>query len=259
MKRLAIFTLLLAAVWTLAWRTGQSELDSLRADTAKVRAERAAVESRKGAPGESTASVDPKELARLRALQPELARLRGQIGSLRQRANQTLEELDAKAAETKAEANLFRARLQAKERSKAVGNSIGSCMMLVHSTAVETDGTIPRTWEEVRSRLNEKAAGGKLQFTHMLKEFEQLSGPQGVLGEFELMPVPADVRIERRGQPIEALMIRERQPRPQPDGGFSRYYGWTTWRTEEATVKDGNFAAWETQHSGSTAAGSSPQ
>ena len=80
--------ILLGAISIGIWSLRQSRLKSIRADAAQARAQQAELgPSRQKLTGESEATVDSRELERLRALRPELARLRGSIGTLRKHAN----------------------------------------------------------------------------------------------------------------------------------------------------------------------------
>ena len=249
MKRLLFVTLLLAAVSIGIWRARQPQLMALRADAAQARAQLAELDSlRKQPPAEPGETVDPKELERLRALRPELARLRGGIGTLRQRGGQTPEQIEAKAGKVQEEAALIRARREAEIRSKDAQNSIGICLSLATQVAMFTGGTLPQNWSEVRARLPQAAAAQKDRFSYLRKVVERESGPQGMLAQFEILPTHPEIRV-KLGEPEPPIpFIRELQPRAQPDGGYSRYYAWLDGRTEEVTLADGNFAAWEAEH-----------
>ena len=144
MKRFIITALVLAAISTGAWRFRQQELETLRAKAARAREQRAQPDlSRKEIAAELAEAIDTNKVARLRALQPELARLRGSIGALRARTNRTPEQIHAQAEKIRAEAMLIRARFEASEKSKAARDSIGTCLMLAtmaqhyHLTLVE--------------------------------------------------------------------------------------------------------------------------
>ena len=249
MKRLLLVALLLAAVSFGVWRVRQPQLVALRTDAAQVRAQLAELDSlRKHPPDAPGETVDPKELERLRALRPELARLRGGIAALRQRAGQTPGQLETNAAKVREEATLIRARREAEIRSKAAGGSIGICVNLAAQVAQFTGGALPQNWNEVRARLPQAAATEKDRFSYLRKVVERESGPQGILAQFEILPTSPDIRVKLGEAEPRIPLIRELQPRPQPDGGFARYYAWLDGRTEEVTLPDGNFALWETEH-----------
>ena len=249
MKRLLLVTLLLAAVSIGFWRARQPQLVALRMNAVQARAQLAELDSLRQhppvAPGET---VDPKELERLRALRPELARLRGGVGALRQRAGQTPEQLETNAAKVREEAALLRARREAETRSKAAGGSISICLSLATQVARFTGGALPQNWNEVRARLPQAATAEKDRFSYLRKVVERESGPQGMLAQFEILPTPPDIRVKPGEAEPRIPLIRELQPRPQPDGGFARYYAWLDGQTEEVTLPDGNFALWETEH-----------
>jgi hypothetical protein len=45
------------------------------------------------------------------------------------------------------------------------------------------------------------------------------------------------------------MLLRERTPRPSPDGGWVRAYGFVDGDVKEAFSKDGHFDEWEREHS----------
>jgi len=249
MKRFILTAVVLAALSAAAWRFRQQELETLRAEAIGAREQRAQTDfSRKEIAAEPAEKIDAQEVARLRALQPELARLRGSIGALRARTNQTPEQLHAQARKVREEATLIRARFDAQEKSKAARGAIGTCLMLATGLAVNTDGALPQTWDEVRSRLSQTNPGEPRVMDHLRRMFEQASTPEGVIADFEIIPNSSGVRIKRGGPQGHVPLLRERRPRPQPDGGFARYYAWLDGRTEEALAKDENFAVWESEN-----------
>jgi hypothetical protein len=249
MKRLILIALVLAAISASAWKFRQQELEALRAETARARELRTQPDSsRKGMAAEQTEAIDAQEVARLRALRPELARLRGSIRALRAWTNQTPEQLHLQAEKVRAEASLIRARFDAQEKSKAARGEIGTCLMLLTMLAINTDGSLPQTWDEAHSRLSQTNPGEPRVMDHLRRTFEQASAQEGAVANFEIIPGSSGVRIKPREPRGQVPLLRERRPRPQPDGGFARYYAWLDGRTEEALAMDGNFAAWETEN-----------
>jgi hypothetical protein len=246
MKKLIVATLLLALASAGIWKFRQPELQKLGADAASERARLQSLQAQ-DSPDKTVASADPDELKRLRALPAELARLRGTVSSLRQRTNQSPEQLEARAAGTLAEAGLIRARREAKEESKKKAGALMSCVMFVTAVAGKTDGTVPATWAEMRARLAQFKEGDPM-LDHFKAAFEEGSEGAAVLSDFEIVPVPPDTRLQPRKVPPAFPLLRERQARPQPDGGAARYYAWLSRGTEEVVLKDGNFAAWEAEH-----------
>lgn len=249
MKRFILTALVLTAISTAVWSIRKQELTTLRAETARAREQRAQAElSRKQSAAELAEGIDANEAARLRALRPELARLRGSIGALRARTNQTPEQLHAQAEKVLGEAMLIRARLDAQKKSEAAGNSLGTCLWLATYVAEVTDGTLPQTWDDVRSRLSQTTEGEPPVLAKLRRMFEGFSAPDGAMKDFEIIPRSAEIRV-RRGEPrAEIPLLREREPRPQPDGGFVRYYAWLNGRVEAVLVKDGNFEVWEREN-----------
>jgi hypothetical protein len=249
MKRFLLASLVLATISTAAWRFRQQELETLRAQAAQLLEQRAQPGlSNMEIAAQPAEGIDAQEVARLRSLRPELARLRGSIGALRARTNQTPEQLHAQAEKVRGEATLIRARFDAREKSKAARNAIGTCLMLATVLAVNTDGTLPQTWDEVHSRLSQTNPGEPRVMDHLRRMFEQANAPEGAIAVFEIIPNSSGVRIKPDGPRGQVPLLRERRPRPQPDGGFARYYAWLDGRTEEALAQDENFVAWESEN-----------
>ena len=48
--------------------------------------------------------------------------------------------------------------------------------------------------------------------------------------------------------PANALLLRDPEARRKPDGNWARLYAYGDGRIVEATSDDGNFDAWEKQH-----------
>jgi len=239
MKRFILTALVLAAISAAAWRFRQQELETLRAEAARALEQRAQPDlSRKEIAAEPAEKIDAQEVARLR----------GSIGALRARTNQTPEQLHAQAEKVREEATLIRARFDAREKSKAAKGAIGTCLMLVTMVAANTDGTLPQTWDEVHSRLSQTNPDEPRVMDHLRRTFEYANAPEGAIADFEIIPNSSGVRIKRRGPHGHVPLLRERRPRPQPDGGFARYYAWLDGRTEEALAKDEDFAVWESEN-----------
>lgn len=244
MKKLLLIALLSAAVSAAIWKFRKTELNLLQAETHRE----TLLWPTAGADGEKPVEVDPAELKRLRAARLELARWRGTVSSLRQQTNQTPEEIGVQATKTLAEANLIRARHASGEQSKHVGEKLNFAIMLLTGVASKTEGGVPATWEEVRTRIDQGAQGGDPMLVNLKAMLEQYTSEPKVAAEFDLVPVPAGTQIRSRKLAPALPVIRERQSRPQPDGGASRFYGWLNHYTEDVYLPDGNFAAWEAQH-----------
>ncbi|HVY70566.1 MAG TPA: hypothetical protein VHH73_11590 [Verrucomicrobiae bacterium] len=242
MKALVIFALMLAAVSGSVWFTRQSELATLREELGRKQNKPGRI-APVAASAPPDAVVTPGELARLRALPAELARLRGTVSSLRQQTNRSPEQLETKADETEKEARLVRDQRAARQKSKEVANALGTCLMVVITLATETDGTVPASWEEVRSRLDQ-VKDEKSRLFHLKRSFDWMRSEGKGVELFEILPVPAGTRLVN-GQTLDLPILRERQPRPQPDGGSRRYYGALNWQTGEAFAEDNDFTAWE--------------
>ena len=58
--------------------------------------------------------------------------------------------------------------------------------------------------------------------------------------DFELLPVAATYRHDPAGKPPHLIILRERKPRPLPDGGWMRAYGFLDGSVDVATSPDGD-------------------
>lgn len=65
------------------------------------------------------------------------------------------------------------------------------------------------------------------------------------MGEIELLPSLAGVRLKEAESDHRLLMLRERLPRSVPRGGWARFYAWPDGRVEEVRQADSDFTAWE--------------
>jgi hypothetical protein len=249
MKHLLLTALLLAAVALGVWHSRRAELAALRLATAHARSQETELEAlRRQTQAAAMDAVDTQELQRLRGLRAELARLRGSIGTLRERASQPPEQLEAKAEQLRQEAALIQARREAKAQSRAAHNSLHQCLALITGLAFHADGSLPRDWNALRTRLGTTGSTNE-QLRQLAQMAERGAQPGGLLAQFEILPASSEIRLKRSKPIPSVLVLRELQPRSQPDGGYARYYAWLDGRTEEVTLPDLNFAAWENQQS----------
>lgn len=249
MKRALLLAVPLAIVSTVIWSARQPALNDLRADLLQARSQKNELDAiRQKLSANPEPGVDREELDRLRGLRPELARLRGSIAMLRQRTNQSPSQLEAKAYKLTEEAAIIRARREAKALSKSVCERIGRCVMLVTESAINTDGTVPQNWNELRQKIASVVSNGQGRLNYLRHLLDEASGPKGFLEGFEIVQTLPGVRLKRNQESQEVPLIREIQKRPQPDGGFARYYAWSDGRAEEITIADGDFSSWESKN-----------
>lgn len=247
--------LLVACAWGLQRQCTESrvrhELDALGPLAAQ--ADRLAREI------EAWRHLDPDiaELDRLRARKLELLRLRGEIGDLRQAARRSpeavqseLQELRSRADTARAETERLEGMLRFEDQSKEVMNALLHAVAILRRIAAQSrDGSLPASWDHIRQRLDSSTldhpdwndAQRQQARRHLLGQLDAIPADR-----FELMPPqhhahdPGAHEVNNR-----TILLRERTPRPHPDGGWARGYGFLSGRLAEAVSPDGDFTAWE--------------
>lgn len=191
-------------------------------------------------------SIGPEELQRLRAEQSEIMRLRAEVGELRRTAGTTVPELQTRIQSTLAEAEtasknavLIQARREAKERSKQTVNTLYHLVSVVRELGSLTGGQLPNSFEQLESMLTQLPEGHHLRIhtPAMLNSTDRFGISPG---SFEFVPQQRPSTTKDGS----VLLLRERTPRPSPDGGWVRAYGFAD-GVEEAFSRDGNFNEWE--------------
>lgn len=227
------------------WSFNQRESAALRAQLTQAREQQAeAAALREQLRNEDGTQVDPQELARLRALRPELARLRGGIGDLRQRATHSLEGMRSEAAKAQAVADDIRARRLSHEASQNMASQMQAGTALVRFATILAGGQTPGSWAEVKSRLR-NAPANTPHLTDFLGDFERASKAPGGLAQIEIVAPSQKVPLNTEKDCPHLPILREATSRLLPDGGYGRYYAWLDWRFEEITLPDGDYATWE--------------
>jgi hypothetical protein len=210
-----------------------TELQSLRADNDRLRGY----------------SADHEELKRMRSEQNELLRLRAGVTALRGSANATIPELQQRIQQTLAEAGsaakmteLLQAREQAAEQREETHGMLSQILMLLHITSRETGGPLPGSFQQLEMTLSRLPADSRIRVRGpgMLNHTNRFGLS---VRDFEFLPQTRPIRAE--DEDASVLLLRERTPRPHPDGGWVRAYGFANSKTEEAFSEDGNFAEWE--------------
>jgi hypothetical protein len=187
--------------------------------------------------------IDWDELNRLRAVPNELARLRSEVGPLRQAA-----QLDPGIAEKEiisltALAEQEKGRLEEirqQERIKKLPDAAQS--VLAHLLVAARD--ISRQQGRRPSSFSQIEAGANLLYgpEHHLP----LGKTNPILGKteefFEFLPIAAtDHDTAAPPMPI----LREREPRRNPEGGWVRLYGMSNFQIEEVELPENRFEEWE--------------
>ena len=201
-------------------------------------------------------SIDPEELQRLRGEQSELMRLRAQVAELRRTAGLDVSELENRVrttlteAETAAmQADLIQARRAAKEQSAAVQNTLNGLIWTVRQVAdpnvqppFKSGVALPTSFAQLESMLAQLPENLRAVQAHRLSSTNQF----GISARsFEFLPQDRIVTTKEGS----VLLLRERTPRPWPDGGWVRVYGSVDGNVKEVFSKDGHFEEWEREHS----------
>ena len=201
-------------------------------------------------------SIDPEELKRLGREKSELMRLRAEVGELMRTAGLTVPDLqnqiqttlgEAEAAARKAD--LIQARRAAKEQSAAVQNTLNGLIWTVRQVAdpnaqppFENGATLPTSFERLESMLAQLPENLRAVQARRLTSTNQF----GISARsFEFLPQDRIVTTKEGS----VMLLRERTPRPSPEGGWVRAYGFVDGDVKEAFSKDGHFDEWEREHS----------
>ncbi len=185
------------------------------------------------------AAPDATTLARLREENRKLIRLRGEVAGLRQIAltdiDEMMAELDSVQDQMQAatnEGNLHKARREAQNKSKQIIRLFTNLYGLL---AIAAKDTYPDSWHTLERNLAaDTAPGFGRERLDELSQSQLLSGP--VPSEVEFLN-PSNATYEGP----EVFLIRERTPRPLPDGGWARIYATSKGRRIELTAPDGDF------------------
>ncbi|MBX3748431.1 MAG: hypothetical protein KF833_24255 [Verrucomicrobiae bacterium] len=201
--------------------------------------------------------LDTAELDRLRARKLDLLRLRGEIGDLRQAARLTpdaaqreLHELHNRADTAEAEAQRLEGIMQFDDQSRESMTSLNLALQMALIGARTAGGLPPASWDDIRERLARSPpefpgwtdAQRDQARRHWLEQIERLPADR-----FEVLPsiAPDGANLDAALRSNHTLLLRERTPRPHPDGGWVRAYGFLSGRVAEAISPDGDFTAWE--------------
>jgi hypothetical protein len=213
----------------------------------------------------ATNNVEPDaaELERLRAEHRELLRLRGEMSALRARGALSRENLEEKIREGRAETEsaqreteLVLARQQAARVSKERMSTLSSYVSWATLGARLSGGTIPRSWEEVQQSIDRPFLPTAKQTPERLERMRQhlrdwftntARNETHSLAAFEFISAGGSVDWETPEAGRGVLFLREREPRPQPNGGWARAYGFLNGEVRQAISDSPDFTAWESQ------------
>ncbi len=244
MKTILLCATILAVACAIGWKQHQ-QLAGINRDNALLKASLRQIESIKQRRAKmSAASVSTNDLQRLRAEHLELMRMRAEIGRLHEaqkidlpQIQKEVEAIEAQAAVTKQRGNDLTALREADIQSGRMVQAFAAFMHgIVFPLAASNGRKFPTSRAEIEMLMNalppEKRA--RLAVVDLDRSF--------ALFEF----IPYERRLTLDDPPM--LLLREKSPRPMPDGGFARYYGFSDKHVEEARVPTANFANWESEH-----------
>lgn len=194
-------------------------------------------------------TLDKEELNRLRTERSELMKLRSEVGKLRRSARVTILELQTEIQSTWARAeaeqkkgDLIQARYDARVLAQRTRSSLQGLWSLAHEAARVSAGQLPDSFERIES-----IAAAQPE-KHVLRRWVPVT-----LNSTNSWEIPSQsFEFLRQSRPLtirdkSALFLRERAPRPVPDGGWFRAYVFADGRVEEAFSSEGNFEEWERQ------------
>jgi hypothetical protein len=209
----------------------QSELRQLRSQNESLRQQ--AAETRALAEkivALEQVQVDLDELHRLLPMRNELARLRGEISLLNQAEQLIPEQAQSEVKSMLDQAQTSREQLELMrqmERNKKVGieaeRTLGELLIMARDFS-RTRGQLPHSFQEMRSHRPGKQSPFERQ--------HQFLGSVEDFFEFVL-------------NGSNELLLREKKPRPHPDGGWVRLYGLPNFQVEEVRLPENNHDEWE--------------
>ncbi len=174
----------------------------------------------------------------------ELLRLRSEVGQLRKQTSEVArlreENRRLQAAKATPETPPSQADPAQEQVRLTAQAKLGDAMTLVlafHMYAKDNQNRLPATLEQANPYLG--GTGRSLTQTNL----------------FEVVYRGSLDDLTNRSSTI---VVREQQPWPSFRGGWNRTYGFADGHSEVHHSDDGNFQAWEAQHSAAPAAGAEP-
>jgi hypothetical protein len=198
--------------------------------------------------------VDPAELEPLQPLRNEVLKLRADVTRLREAARINPEEarevligLLDQAEQENARAAFLRAMREADQANKPFGQAMSRLIRACKETARLTEGRMPRSFAELQAALDWLAEFGPAEIRGMYRhEADRLLHEESSFGpvtdHFEFVPHAMPPMPYARPH---VLVLRERQPRPWPDGTWVRYYGLSDGMVEQVILQENRFDDWE--------------
>jgi RNA polymerase sigma factor (sigma-70 family) len=183
-------------------------------------------------------AVDPDELDRLRRENVELHRLRGEVALLRNQ-KQEVERMAAETAEARRELNQM-----ARQMAEAQSAQRTPEQQQEYQTGIDRLN-FSKQWM-LAIYLYADAQGGVVptQLAEAVPYFEAGDEPIQGLSTDDLEIVYAG-RFDEISEPARTIVLREREPRPAPDGKWTRAYGFADGHSEIRSQTTPDFSVWE--------------
>ncbi len=163
----------------------------------------------------------------------ELLRLRTEVNALRRETDAfvSLQEENRRLRSLRASSANLKTPLEQKEETLAEGmarlNYVRSWMVAFHSYAADHNDHFPSAFDQAARYVKEDSAGAEFPLT--TNQFEIVfRGP-----------------LNSITNPSSVIVIRERQARQSPDGGWNKAYAFADAHSEIHREKDGDFESFE--------------
>jgi hypothetical protein len=164
---------------------------------------------------QNTALEEPRSTRSLPANPGEIVQLRRETGALRRQTDEMQQTLQA-----------GKASFQAQQLSRQAKEDAADLMLVI--------------------RIYTADFGNALALTNLDQFKTLIPGDTNLnLEGFEIVPSPTPWNTN----PPESIIVRERTPRPTPDGKWARVYGFADGSVTEQISATGYFDAWEEEHS----------
>jgi RNA polymerase sigma factor (sigma-70 family) len=166
---------------------------------------------------------------RLNRIPSELLKLRGEVGILKRQL--------AEAAQTRIQSEVRPPSTgqpndpleQQKRKAGVIAMDAHVYLSAFMEFAEQSNGQYPTNWNQIRDKYTKS---------------QDLTGTNS----FEIIAHPSLNANDMETNPAAVAMIREFQAWPTVDGKWAKVYGFADGHTETVILPDGNFGAWEQQH-----------
>jgi len=244
----SLVILILAIGGLAAGLTRQREIQSLRRQITESKDKLAFVtDLRERNTQLQGAAVDTNQIKLLRSERNELMKLRAEIAPLRAANQSSPEELRLAIQNVRAEAEKERKRgefLQASEAAAEESNRVVAGLAQLIEVARELSGRQPdqmaTSFEELKSKA--EAMSQKSPFRHSFTTMLASTNPMSaIFQKFEFISKASGSPADKR------ILLRERNARPQPNGGWAKAYAFSDGDVQEFVLPDGRFDVLEQQ------------